>query len=139
MAGDVKSVYAEVDKLIHTELEEFTIEDVAATMLRFKNNAIGIITNTSASKKNAHKVDMEVIAKNFQIYLAGTGKASIYGDKGRFEVESYNDPYFDEDYKFIKAIIEDGESEVPIEEGVKTLSVTLAALEASREKKVIYL
>lgn len=139
LAGDVVSVYAEIDKVMYEDLSEYTIEDVAATVLRFKNNAVGVITNTSAAKKNGHKVEMEVVSRHLQAFLKGTHKAIIYGEKGMLEIESFNDPYFDEDYKFIKAVLSDGESEVPISEGVKTLEVTLAALEASLNKKVIYL
>lgn len=139
LAGDVDRVYAEVDKVMFTDLSDFTIEDVAAAILRFKNNAIGIITNTPGAKKNGHKVEMEVVSRHLQIYLKGTQKATVFGENGMFEIESYNNPYFDEDYKFIKAILSDGKSEVPISEGVKTLEVTLAALKASQDKKVVFL
>ncbi|RLE92158.1 MAG: hypothetical protein DRJ46_01290 [Thermoprotei archaeon] len=82
---------------------------------------------------------MDVFARDLQAHIEGTRRAIIYMNDGMFSIESRNDPYFDEDYKFILAVQGRGESEVPLSEGVKTLRLTLAALEAAQKKKVIYL
>ncbi|HDH06992.1 MAG TPA: Gfo/Idh/MocA family oxidoreductase [Thermoproteales archaeon] len=139
LVGDVERVYSEIDTLIHKDLPNFTIEDIAATVLRFKNGAIGVITNTSAAQKNGYHVDAEIIAKSFQAQLIGCKKSHIITPTGIMDVESLNDPYFDEDYKFIQAVRKGLKSEVPISEGVKTLEVTLAALKANKERRIITL
>ncbi|HDJ89227.1 MAG TPA: Gfo/Idh/MocA family oxidoreductase [Thermoprotei archaeon] len=139
MVGEPDRVYAEIDTVMFKDLENFTIEDVATTIVRFKNNAIGVITNTSAAKKNGYRVDMEIVARNLQIKLEGTNKAIIYGDEGYMEVYSNNDPYLDEDNKFIQCILKDLEPEVPISEGVKSLRFGLAAVEASLKGGVVKL
>lgn len=139
LVGEPERVYAEIDTIMFNDLENFTIEDVATTIVRFKNRAIGVITNTSAAKRDGYRVDMEIIAKNLQIKLEGTDKSIIYRDKGHLEVYSKNDPYFDEDRKFIQCILKDLESEVPIEEGLKTLRFGLAAIEASLRGGVVRL
>jgi predicted dehydrogenase len=137
LVGDVSRVYAELTKSMFTDMPELTIEDAAATILRFKSGAIGVITNTCGANPQAHKVEMDIVARRAHIEIRGTKKASIYRGEGVEEVTSLNDPYLDEDLKFIKAIIGDGESEVPISEGVKTLELTLAALEAYEKKAPI--
>lgn len=130
LVGDVSRVYAELTKSMLTDIPDLTIEDAAATVLRFKNGAIGVITNTCGANPQAHKVEMDIVARRAHIEIRGTKKATIYRIDGVEDITSLNDPYLDEDLKFIKAIKGEGESEVPISEGVKTLKLTLAALEA---------
>ena len=136
--GEVKKVYAEVDTLFFKDLEDYTIEDVGAAILRFENGAIGVITNTTGARPNACRVDLEIVARNLQAEVSAQ-RAKIYSKGGVVEVESLNDPMYDEDYKFIKAVAEGGESEVPIGEGVKTLRLTLAVFKAFEEGRPVEL
>ncbi|MCX8161984.1 MAG: Gfo/Idh/MocA family oxidoreductase [Candidatus Bathyarchaeota archaeon] len=130
LIGDVSRIYAELTKSMFTDISDLTIEDAAAVVLRFRSGAIGVITNTCGANPQAHKVEMDIVARKAHIEIRGTKKASIYRVDSVEEVTSLNDPYLDEDLKFIGAIIGRGVSEVPISEGVKTLKLTLAALEA---------
>lgn len=139
LAGDVVQVYAELGREMYGDMEGFTIEDASAAVMRFRSGAVGVITATCGAKRGGYRVEMDVFARDLQAHIEGTERAIIYMNDAMFNIESRNDPYFDEDYKFILAVQGRGESEVPLSEGVKTLRLTLAALEAAKKKKVIYL
>ena len=138
LVGDVERVYAELDTILNKDELNFTIEDVSVVTLRFKNKAVGVITGTSGAKPGGSYVGLKVLAKRMQVEVAGS-TARVFKGQESMEVKSTNDPYHDEDLKFIEAILEDKPTEVPISEGVKSLEVSLAAVESSEKGKVVTL
>lgn len=138
LVGDVEKVYAELDTILNKDEPNFTIEDVSVVTLRFRNKAVGVITGTSGAKPGGGYVGLKVLAKRIQVEVTGS-TARVFKGQESMEVRSTNDPYYDEDLKFIEAILEDKPTEVPISEGVKSLEISLAAVESSGKGKVITL
>lgn len=133
LCGEVETVYTEMDTILHTDIPNFTIEDVGVFTLRFTNGAVGVISNTSAAQPTGGAVGLKVVAKNLQLEISSQS-ARIYRGMELTEIRHSVNPYLEEDRKFLKSIVENTDTEVPIEEGLKTLAVTLAAVESWRRK-----
>lgn len=131
LCGEVERVYTEMDTLIHTDIPDFDIEDVGIFTLRFKNGAVGVISNTSAAQLPGRAVGLKIVAKNLQVEI-NYASTKIHKGSETVEIRHTVDPYLEEDRKFLQSIVEDSPTEVPIIEGLKTLAVTLAAVESWR-------
>ncbi|RJS74300.1 gfo/Idh/MocA family oxidoreductase [Candidatus Bathyarchaeota archaeon] len=131
LCGEVERVYTEMDTLIHTDIPGFDIEDVGVFTLRFKNGAVGVISNTSAAQPPGRTVGLRIVAKNLQVEVSYVS-TKIHRGSETVEIRHTVDPYLEEDRKFLQSIVEDSPTEVPIMEGLKTLAVTLAAVESWR-------
>ena len=63
----------------------------------------------------------------------------VLRDEETFEFASTNDTVYDEDRKFIDAVVNDLPTEVPIAEGVKSLELSVAAVKSAETGKVMNL
>ncbi len=133
LCGEIETVYTEMDTILHVDIPGFTIEDVGVFTLRFTNGAVGVISNTSAAQPTGGIVGLRVVAKNLQLEISPQS-AKIYRGMESTEIRHSVNPYFEEDRKFLKSIVENTDTEVPIEEGLRTLAVTLTAVESWRRK-----
>lgn len=136
LAGEVREVYGRLDTLVHKDEPNFTVEDVGIALLRFKNRALGVITNTSAAQPSGGYVGARLVAKNLQLTVEGSRARVLRGQEST-EFQSTNDPYLDEDRKFVQAILADEPTEVPIREGVKTLALTLAVAKSAETGRAV--
>jgi len=140
LVGDVERVYAEMDKRLLTDVSDFKTEDISLVTLKFKNGAIGVVLSTCASRRTFAGTSLKMIAKNVVVEHGGhSGTLRIYWDKEVRDVKPAVDSYLEEDKVFVNAVAkgDGGAIRSPYRDAVKTLEVTIAANEASREKKVI--
>lgn len=136
LVGEVREVYGRLDTLVHRQEPNYTIEDVAVALLRFRNGALGVLTSTAAAQPGGGHVGARLVARNLQLTIEGS-KAHVLKGRESLELQSTNDPYLDEDRKFIESILADRPTEVPIREGVKTLAVTLAVVQSAETRRVV--
>ncbi|MEM2905320.1 MAG: Gfo/Idh/MocA family oxidoreductase [Candidatus Bathyarchaeia archaeon] len=136
LAGEVREVYGRLDTLVHKDEPNYTVEDVATALLRFRSGALGIITNTSAAQPGGGYVGAKLVAKNVQLTVEGP-KVHVLRGQESIELQATSDPYLDEDRKFIQSILNDEPTEVPIREGVKTLAVTLSVVKSAETGKTV--
>jgi predicted dehydrogenase len=136
LCGEIETVYTEMDTILHTDIPGFTIEDVGVFTLRFTNGAVGVISNTSAAQPTGGAVGLKIIAKSLQLEISPQS-AKIYRGMESTEIRHSVNPYLEEDKKFLKSIVENADTEVPIEEGLRTLAATLAAVESWRRKRPV--
>ena len=71
--------------------------------------------------------------------MPGYINEALLKDQESFDLVSENDPYYDEDWKFIDAIIKDLPPETPISEGVKGLEISVAAIKSAELGKPVKL
>lgn len=136
LAGDVSKVYAALDTVIHKDVPNFNIEDVSITTLCFKSGALGVITSTSACVRG--EVWTKVVSKNLK-YEADAAKATVYWrDKSETYYNRVN-AYEEEDRCFIESVRKGETTPVPIEEGFKSLELSLAAMESQKQGKPVSL
>jgi len=135
LAGEITSVYCLEATRVLGDVPNFDIADVATTAMRFKSGAIGNITNTCAlagvSPSYSHGVqvytrDLIVEVWDRRMKLIEPGRTQ--------EIVTPQAPIFLADQAFIEAVKTHDQSKIRCSyaEGVRTLAVTLAALESAR-------
>lgn len=136
LGGDASQVYCVLGTLLNKDIPGFTIEDVAIVTLNLKSGAFATVSSTNAAI--APEVWVKAIAKNVK-YEADWTRATLYW-KDRLETY-YNraNAYEEENRAFIEAIQKDIGSPVPIEEGYKSLELSLAALESVKKGRPVTL
>jgi len=135
--GEVSSVYAKFGRQLNRDLPNFTIEDVSTVVMKFKNGAIGTLTSSCAAQEGGGFGGFTILAKNLQI-LAYGGYRLIEGGKST-EFKETVDPVLEEDKHFIDCVQKGLKTAIPYSEGVKTLEVTLAAVESAKVGKEVKL
>ncbi|MGQ9513452.1 MAG: Gfo/Idh/MocA family protein [Thermoproteota archaeon] len=135
--GEVSSVYAKFGRQLLKDLPNFTIEDVSTVVMKFKNGAIGTLTSSCAAKEGGGFGGFTILAKNLQI-LAYRGYRLIEDGKST-EFKETVDPVLEEDKHFIRCVQSGTKTAVPYVEGVRTLEVTLAAVESAKTGREIKL
>jgi len=147
LCGDVELVYAEMDRLFYRDVEGTTIEDTSGVVMRFKSGAIGVVSSTTGAVPDQWWVRWSIVGSGmtleaFESLAERESTLRIYHSARtplRVEVleERGRDPYLLAERDFIEAILRDRETRTPIREGLKTLKLTLAAVEAAEKRKPI--
>lgn len=134
LGGDVSHVYGVLGTLLNKDIPGFAIEDVAVAMLTLKTGAFAVVSSTNAAV--GPEVWVKAVAKNVK-YEADWSKATLYW---RDRAETYYNKanaYEEEDRVFIEAVQKGVGSPVPIEEGYKSLELSLAAVESAKRGKPV--
>ena len=142
LIGEVSEVYASFNRQLLTDIPALEKADVSAVSLKFKNGAVGSITSTLGTRKTDLSTSLKVTAKNAVVEHQGhSGTLKIYEDTHVKEICATVDPFFEEDVTFIQAVATgDGNNiKSSYSDGIETLRITTAAVEAAKSKKVIYL
>ena len=142
LVGGVSRVYAELDTRILTDIPGFDVEDVSIVTLKFKNGAIGIILSTCTSRKTFSGTSLRILAKNVVVEHGGhSGVLKVYKDDEIRETRSKVDSYYEEDRVFINAVATGNESAIKssYSDAIKTLEVTIAANDSSRDHRMVSL
>lgn len=141
--GEGHSVLSIMNNLFHTEVENYTSEDVSSTIITFENGAIASINATNGAIPGRWFAPCRVVAKNITVYFdsleAPSSKATFYYTKKEVvkkEVESDKDFYLAELADFINAIKTDSKTRIPIIEGAKALEITLAANKSAETGRI---
>jgi predicted dehydrogenase len=136
LGGEVREIYCVSDTLLNNDVPTFNIEDVTISTLKFKSEALGVITSTNAA--NFGEVWIKVVAKNLG-YEADSSKATLHW-KERTEI-FYNrlNAYDQADECFIECVKRGEDTPITIEEGYKSLELSLAALKSKQEGKTVSL
>jgi predicted dehydrogenase len=137
MLGDVSTVYAKFGRQLNRDLPNFTIEDISSVIMKFKNGAIGVLTSSCAVQEAGGLGRFTIIAKNLEIQ-SNNGYRLIEG-KNVTEYKDTNDAVQDEDRHFVSCVASGKKTAIPYIEGLKSLEVTLAAVESAKTGKEIKL
>ncbi len=141
MFGEVKSVYALVDKVSDLEIEA---DDLATMILRFKSGVVGEAHFDLLGR--AARVDAELIGANgtllwdrisgkIEVYDAATKKWDVE-DFGR---DSFVTCYDRQAAHFIECVRARSTPRITLADGRKTLDLLTAALESSKSGRVVEL
>lgn len=130
LAGDVKSVQALLATRINTDIDDYDIEDMSAVLLNFKSGAIGVVTSTNAAVEG--EVGLKVIAQNMK-YVDHADHVQIVWRDHEAEFRGKRSAYLAEEDAFISAVEKGESSTVDLEEGLKSVELSLAAIKSSDE------
>jgi len=144
LCGDVERVYTEMGKRFWVDAQDMTSEDTSSTVLRFKNGAMGSIASTTGAYSGDRWVtSWTIAAKNLTFEFENANSLTIHSTSRPPMVESVNSP--DRDMMVLEArnlfdcIATGKETRTPIQEGAKTLELTLAAVESAEKRAPIQL
>ena len=136
LMGEVENVYAVTATRINGDLPGYDIEDVAVIALKFRSGAIGVVTSTNASFHG--EVGVKIVAQNVK-YEDYVNRVLLRWRDYEAEYRSNKSPYLAEEESFIEHVRRGVESEVDVEEGLRSLELSLAALKSSSESRPVEL
>lgn len=143
LMGDVASVYCAMDNRFHQDVADYTVEDVSATVLRFRNGAVGTVSGTNGAIPGKWLSDYKVVTRYITVYFDDANNAilhhtdstsgkttTIHSEKSVMEVETLD---------LLQAIEEDREPRTPMREGAETLRLVLAIAKSGETGEVVRL
>lgn len=143
IAGEVESVYAQADTRLLDYVPGLDIHDVSCATVRFASGAVGTIVNSCAAAHASQAPfgnGVHFVADGVTVSVSGKEVVAVWED-GRREVfgEDEAAANFQMNQAFISAVETGDRSGVlsDYDEGVRTLEVTLAALESARRGEVV--
>lgn len=131
LLGEPESVYSRQANLFHRHLPDYTIEDVSATVIAFRNSALGVLYATNGAIPGRWINDYHVVAQNLTAELSDANHATLHftAEPGRPPqiIGAEKDYHQAEMLDLLNAIRTDGQTRTPIREGALSLDLALAA------------
>jgi len=129
--GEAVSVSCYHNNLFHTDVEDFTSEDVSATSILFAGGGVASVAGTDGAIPgkwiNAYKVVTQYLTVDFNDSNHALLHHTGVGWERQTVVSSSKDLFVAETMDLIEAIEQDRPTRVPIIEGYKSLELVLAA------------
>lgn len=137
--GEPAQVYSMQDNLFHRDVSDYTVEDASATVVRFDSGAIAVIAATNGAIPNRWDYDWRIMLPGLTADYLDANHAAFHDTRQptpmTITVAAERDLYLAETVDLIDAIRQDRPTAVPVEEGVRSLQLALAAMRAA-EKNV---
>lgn len=143
LCGDARSVYAFMDRLFWN-VEGMSIEDTSGVLIRFKSDAIGLVSSTTGAVPDQWWFKWSLVGLDVTMVSDNPEEVTVYYTSSKpVRVETFRergrDPMLMSEKNFIDAILEDKPTRTPIIEGAKTLQLTLAAVKSAETGKPVNL
>ena len=136
LMGDAKTVYSRQENLFHQEIDDYTVEDVSATVFGFPKGGLGVIYATNGAIPGRWINDYRVVSKNLTVEFTDSNHATFhYTAKPDHQPEiitSDRDVYLSEMLDFLAAIRTGKETRTPLREGARSLDLALAATRSAQ-------
>ncbi len=142
LCGDIDEVYGQKNIKFWTDVPNLTTEDVNSSTFRFKSGAIGTISATTWGAASQWWLRWMIAAKNYTMSSENSKTLTLYSTTNTDEIKTLTeerDVYLLESKDLIQAVLNDGETRTPIQEGAKTLEFTLAARESMENGRPVKL
>jgi predicted dehydrogenase len=134
LAGDPVSIYSRQENLFHQEVPDYTVEDVSATVVSFKNGGLGVVYATNSAIPGKWINDYRVVAHKLTAEFTDANHATFYRtdapDQPPIVVASDKDFRVRQMQDLLAAIRNGSETRTPLREGAKSLDLVLAAVRA---------
>ena len=141
--GEPSKVYSMQDNLFHREDREYTSEDSSATVIRFDSGGIASISATNGAIPNRWDYDWRFFTGDLTGDFADANHAIFHHTREKdlpdTTIAAEDDLYLAETLDLLAAIREDRDPSVPIEEGVRSLKLALAAAQAAEQDSPVSL
>ena len=136
LMGEATTVYSRQENLFHKEVEDYTVEDVSATIFGFPHGGIGIIYATNGAIPNRWINDYRIVSKNITAEFTNANHATFHytaqPDRQPEPISSKRDFYLLEMQDFLNAIRTGQKTRTPLREGAKSLDLALAATRSAQ-------
>jgi predicted dehydrogenase len=139
--GEPRQVYSVQENLFHQGVEGYTIEDASITTIRFASGALGVLTATNGAIPNRWDCDWRLCLPGLTADFTDANHAVFHQTHATWpstiNVAAEKDLYLAETLDLIEAIRDDRPTAVPIDEGVRSLSLALTAAESARRSQPV--
>jgi len=139
--GDPVAVYSRQENLFHRETEDYTIEDVSATVVSFANGALGVVYATNGAIPGRWINDYRVVAQKLTAEFTNANQATFYPtdvpDQLPLVISSEKDFRMAQLRDLIEAIRTGHETRTPLREGAKSLDLVLAAARSNERRSEV--
>jgi predicted dehydrogenase len=143
LLGDAVTVYSRQQNVFHTDVPDYTVEDVSGTVLGFANGGIGVLYATNGAIPGKWINDYRVVAKKVTVEFSDANHADFIftGEPVlRTETVAGEEDYYRSEMLDLHAAIAAGRpAATPIREGAKSLDLALAAARSAETGAVVTL
>ncbi len=139
--GEPVQVCSMQENLFHRDVADYTAEDASATLVRFNSGGLAVFAASNGAIPQRWDYDVRVILPGLTADFEDANHATFhYTDRGwpaAATVVSDKDIYLAETLDLLAAIRDDRPTAVPIEEGVRSLRLALAATRSAEQGAVV--
>jgi predicted dehydrogenase len=141
LMGDALTVYSLQDNIFHQDVEDYTVEDVSATIFGFPKGGIGVIYATNGAIPNRWINDYRVVSRNMTAEFIDANHATFHytaePNRQPEVIASDRDVYLSEMQDFLTAMRTGQKTRTPLQEGAKSLDLALAATRSAQTRKEV--
>ena len=143
LMGDAISVYSKQENIFHSEIEDYTVEDVSATIFGFQGGALGVIYATNGAIPGKWINDYRLVSQKLTAEFTNANNATFHFTAEtpvRTEtISSEKNIHLAEMQDLLTAIRTDGQTRTPMREGAKSLDMALAATQSAETHQEVAL
>jgi predicted dehydrogenase len=136
LMGEAVTVYSRQENIFHHDVEDYSVEDVSATVFGFPRGGVGVIYATNGAIPNRWINDYRVVARNITAEFTDANHATFHHtadpDRQPEVIASDRDIYLAEMQDFLNAIRTGRPTRTPMREGAKSLDLALAATRSAQ-------
>jgi predicted dehydrogenase len=136
LMGEASTVYSRQENIFHQDVEDYTVEDVSATIFGFPNGGTGVIYATNGAIPNRWINDYRVVSRQLTADFTDANHAVIHHtaepNRQPEVIASDRDVYLSEMQDFLNAIHAGYKTRVPLREGAKSLDLALIATHSAQ-------
>jgi predicted dehydrogenase len=143
LMGDPVSVYSRQENLFHREVEDYTVEDVSATVFGFQSRAVGVIYATNGAIPGKWINDYRLVSQKLTAEFTNANNALFHftaeSPVRTDTISSEKNVHLAELQDLLAAIRTDGQTRTPLREGAKSLDMALAATQSAETHREVSL
>jgi predicted dehydrogenase len=118
LMGDAMTVYSRQENMFHKDVDDYTVEDVSATVFGFENGGMGVIYATNGAIPNRWINDYRVVSKNLTVEFTDANHATFHHtaelNRQPEVIASERDIYLAEIQDFLTAIQTGSKTRTPL-------------------------
>lgn len=143
LMGDAISVYSRQENLFHRDVQDYTVEDVSATVFGFRGGAMGVVYATNGAIPGKWINDYRLVSQKLTVEFTNANNAVFHFTAEtpvRTEtITSDKNIHLAELQDLLTAIRMDGQTRTPMREGAKSLDMALAATQSAETHQEVSL
>jgi predicted dehydrogenase len=143
LLGEPVQVYSAQDNLFHRQVTDYTVEDASATVIRFASGSLAVIAATNGAIPGRWDSDWRVVRQNLTADVTNANHAVMYhtdqSPPTTTVVAAETDLFRAQTLDFVAAIRGNRPTLAPIEEGVRSLGLALAAVRSAETGSAVHM
>lgn len=142
LLGEPMGVSARMSNICHTDVENYTVEDVSSSITKYASGAIGTISASNCAVPNLWKGSYTLVFEHLLVECLDSNHATItYTAETPIRKEVIDEDNHDHAkglLEFVSCVAENRPSPCSIEEGYKSLLYVYAAVQSAEREGQVY-